>query len=257
MSYLGDFVGTETIPIPITTNDGSGGRVEPNTAFEVADIRVYKGVSATQRSSEAGYAIAAAFDSMVGVQLFSVDLSDDTDAGFFAAGNDYTVVLYPDETVDSQNISRIIAQFSIQNRFMRGTDSAATSSALTTHDNKIGTIENLGSGANVGKNLRDIAGATFATGTDSNEAIRNNQGAPLTSQQTRDAMNLDPSTISYGDLSTLSIDRIIRRTRTMLPSDDTGTTGGGLSTITRNEPDGGDALITITYTNSTGTSVEY
>ena len=129
MSYLGDFIGTETIPIPISTNDGSGGRVEPSTAFEVADIRIYKGVSATQRSSEAGYAIAAAFDSMVGVQMFSVDLSDDTDTGFFAAGNDYSVVLYPDETVDSQSISKVIAQFSIQNRYMRGTDSGSTLSA--------------------------------------------------------------------------------------------------------------------------------
>jgi hypothetical protein len=131
MSYLGDFVGTETIPIPITTNDGSGGRVEPSTAFEVADIRVYKGVSATQRSSEAGFAIAAAFDSMVGVQMFSIDLSDNTDAGFFAAGNDYSVILYPDETVDTQNISKVIATFSIQNRYMRGTASAALASVCT------------------------------------------------------------------------------------------------------------------------------
>ena len=130
-NYLGDFVGTETIPIPISTNDNSGGRVEPSDAFEVADIRIYKGVSATQRSTEAGYAIAPAFDSMEGIQLFSVDLSDNTDAGFFAAGNDYFVVLYPDETVDSQNVSKVIAQFSIQNRFMRGTDSALLAANVT------------------------------------------------------------------------------------------------------------------------------
>ena len=63
--YKGDFLGTETIPFPISTNDGSGGRIEPSTAFEVADFRIYKQVSATQRSSEVGYAIAPAFDAMV------------------------------------------------------------------------------------------------------------------------------------------------------------------------------------------------
>ena len=68
---------------------------------------------------------------MVGIQMFSVDLSDNTDAGFFAAGNDYFVVLYPDETVDTQNVSKVIAQFSIQNRFMRGTDSALLAANVT------------------------------------------------------------------------------------------------------------------------------
>ena len=36
----------------------------------------------------------------------------------------------------------------------------------------IGTIEDLGTGATLGKNNRDIAGATFVTGSDSNESIR-------------------------------------------------------------------------------------
>jgi len=36
----------------------------------------------------------------------------------------------------------------------------------------IGTVEDLGNGTTLAKNNRDIAGATFATGTDSNESIR-------------------------------------------------------------------------------------
>lgn len=35
----------------------------------------------------------------------------------------------------------------------------------------IGTVQDLGSGATISKNLGDLAGATFSTGTDSNEAI--------------------------------------------------------------------------------------
>jgi hypothetical protein len=102
-----------TIYIGFTTNDGSGGRVEPNSAFEAADVRIYKNNSATQRSSESGFTMTSPFDSMVGVQWLTVDLSDNTDAGFYAAGSFYTVVLYPDETVDSQNISKILGTFSI------------------------------------------------------------------------------------------------------------------------------------------------
>jgi hypothetical protein len=38
---------------------------------------------------------------------------------------------------------------------------------------KLGTMPNLGGGANLGQAVRDLAGATFDTSTDSNEAIRN------------------------------------------------------------------------------------
>ena len=116
MNYIGDYLEGQTVNLLFTTNNSAGGRVEPSTAFESADIRIYKNTSATQRSSEAGIVMTSPFDSMVGVQALSIDLSDNTDAGFYAAGNDYTVVLYPDETVDSQNISKVLAQFSIENR---------------------------------------------------------------------------------------------------------------------------------------------
>jgi len=73
--------------------------------------------------------------------------------------------------LDAANLPTDIA--AIPTTAMRGTDSAALASALTTHDNKLGTINNLGAGATVGDNLGDMAGATFATATDSLEAIRN------------------------------------------------------------------------------------
>ena len=117
MNYLGDYEADSTVYSMFSTNDASGGRVEPNSAFEAADIRIYKNGSATQRSSESGYTMTSPFDSMVGVQFLSIDLSDNTDAGFYAAGNDYTVVLYPDETVDGQNVSKVLFQFSIENRY--------------------------------------------------------------------------------------------------------------------------------------------
>jgi len=44
--------------------------------------------------------------------------------------------------------------------------------ALDLNVGEIGTPQNLGGGANLSQNLRDMAGATFATGTDSLEAVR-------------------------------------------------------------------------------------
>lgn len=116
-NYLGDFNGTETLPIPFTTHAAAGGSIAPLSAFEVADIRIYKGVSDTERGSTAGYAIVSPFDGVTGLHMFSVDLSDNTTAGFFAAGNDYSVVLVPDtETVDGQTVVKVLAKFSIKNR---------------------------------------------------------------------------------------------------------------------------------------------
>jgi len=49
----------------------------------------------------------------------------------------------------------------------------ATAANQTTLINAIGTMTDLGGGADIANNLADMAGATFATGTDSLEAIRN------------------------------------------------------------------------------------
>ena len=117
MSYLGDFSVGSTVDLFIPTRAGDGRRVNPSTAFEANDFRVYKNGSATQRSSEAGFTITSPFDSLVGMSVLSIDLSDNTDSGFYAAGNDYTVVAYPDETIDGVSVAEVVARFSIENRF--------------------------------------------------------------------------------------------------------------------------------------------
>ena len=132
MNYIGDFAEDSTVRIALTTNDGSGGAVAPSSAFEVADFRVYKNGSATQKTSDNGMTITSPFDSVVGLHVLEIDTSNDTgDSGFWTTGADYWVIAVPDETVDSQTVVQVVASFSIQNRYMRGTDSAATSSQAT------------------------------------------------------------------------------------------------------------------------------
>lgn len=116
MSYLGDFKAGATVTKPFVTSAATGAAVAPSSAFEAADVRVYKNASATQRSSAAGITMTSPFDSITGGHMLAIDLSDDTDAGFYAAGNDYHVMLVPDETVDSVAVVAVLFSFSIQNR---------------------------------------------------------------------------------------------------------------------------------------------
>lgn len=115
--YLGDVNASSVVEIYFATAAAAGGVVAPSSAFEVADVVVYKNHSTTQRSSAAGMTMTSPFDSIVGLHQLSIDTSDNTDAGFWAAGSDYTVVLIPDtETVDGQTIVAVLARFSIANR---------------------------------------------------------------------------------------------------------------------------------------------
>jgi hypothetical protein len=91
-----------TVRFAFTTSAAAGGAVAPSSGFEAADLLVYKDGSATQRSSASGITMTSPFDSITGLHHVSIDLTDNTDAGFWAAGSWYMVVLSPDtETVDS------------------------------------------------------------------------------------------------------------------------------------------------------------
>ena len=119
MKYMGDYADDSTVRIFFTTNDGSGGAVAPSTAFEAADIVIYKNNSATQKATTNGITMTSPFDTVTGLHLVEIDCSNDTgDSGFWATGNDYSVVLSPDETVDSQTVVSAVAQFSIENRIV-------------------------------------------------------------------------------------------------------------------------------------------
>lgn len=99
-----------------STHAAAGGNVAPNSAFEAADLRIYKAAggaafSATQRSSANGITMTSPFDSLTGFHDVVIDLTDNTDAGFYAAGSFYSVVLAPDETVDSQTITGLVLAY--------------------------------------------------------------------------------------------------------------------------------------------------
>jgi hypothetical protein len=99
-----------------STHAAAGGNVAPQSAFEAADLRIYKATdgaafSATQRSSANGITMTSPFDTLTGVHDVDIDLTDNTDAGFYAAGSFYSVVLSPDETIDSQTITGVVLAY--------------------------------------------------------------------------------------------------------------------------------------------------
>lgn len=100
-----------TLPFPVTTHAQTGAAVAPSTAFEAADFILYKNGSATQRSSTSGWTITSPFDSITGLHMLLIDLTDNTDAGFYSAGGCFTLVLSPDETVDGLAVVRVVGTF--------------------------------------------------------------------------------------------------------------------------------------------------
>lgn len=116
MNYLGDFPTGATVYVPFHTFASTGASVTL-TGLAVTDIEIYKNGGTTQRSSDAGYTLLDTdgidFDGITGLHGFSIDLSDNTDAGFYAAGNEYQVAV-SSVTVDSQTVNFWSATFSIE-----------------------------------------------------------------------------------------------------------------------------------------------
>ena len=132
--YRGDYAAGATVRIFFSTSLASGARGAFSDALEANDVRIYKDGGTTERTSTSGVTVTSAFDSLVGVHCVTIDLSDNADAGFYAAGHDYVVVLYPDtELVDSLAVGAPIGEFSIQNR--------QSSSALATAQSDITAIK--------------------------------------------------------------------------------------------------------------------
>jgi len=99
-----------------STHAAAGGNVAPLSGFEAADLRIYKAAdsaafSATQRSSAIGITMTSPFDSLTGFHDVVIDLTDNTDAGFYGGGF-FSVVLAPDtETIDSQTVTAIVLAY--------------------------------------------------------------------------------------------------------------------------------------------------
>lgn len=113
--HLGDFLAGETVEFKWNTISNANGSASRVASPPNGTISIYKNGSATQRASSSGITDTPDFDGLTGVHHLSIDLSDNADAGFYAAGNDYQVVV-AGLTIDALTINAVIAEFSIENR---------------------------------------------------------------------------------------------------------------------------------------------
>lgn len=113
---LGTVPAGTTIYIPFSSYAGATGASVTMTGLAVTDIEIYKNGSPTQRSSDAGYTLLDTdgidFDGITGLHGFSIDLSDNTDSGFFSVGAWYMVAVSA-VTIDGQTVNFWAAVFRI------------------------------------------------------------------------------------------------------------------------------------------------
>lgn len=115
-SYFGDYPLNAVVRIPWNSSASDGASITRSTN---GTMRIYKNNSTTQRTSLNGVTDSEDFDGIVGTMHVNIDLSDNTDAGFYAADNDYHVML-EGATIDVKVVNAWVGSFSIHNRVKTG-----------------------------------------------------------------------------------------------------------------------------------------
>lgn len=108
--HVGDFPTSATVICLYNTNDQTGASITRSTD---GTLKIFKNTSATERTSLAGVTQTEDFDSATGVHAISIDTSDNTDAGFYAAGNEYHVV-NTGMVIDTKTVNAHLCSFSIE-----------------------------------------------------------------------------------------------------------------------------------------------
>jgi hypothetical protein len=111
--FLGDYNTTETVDVPFnafSSDDPSASVTITNLA--AGDVEIHKDGSTTQRASDNGVTVSIDFDTVTGNHMVHVDLSDNSDAGYYAAGSRYAVRM-EGTTIDGATINAWIGSFSI------------------------------------------------------------------------------------------------------------------------------------------------
>lgn len=153
-----DYPEDSTIRLGFTSTSPDGTLTAPSAAFTAADFAIYKDGSATQKTTTNGITVTSPFDSITGRHLISIDTSNDTgDAGFWAAGSVYEVVLSTAKTVDSKSVSGYsVGEFRLGGVRIDSASVTAVQSGLSTLDEAgVRTAVGLGS-ANLDTQLADL-----------------------------------------------------------------------------------------------------
>src|SRR3972149_4601557 len=111
---LGDFPVNGKVSFLWNTNDQTGASITRSTD---GTLKIFKANAtavtwATERTSLAGVTQLEDFDA-TGIHSVYIDLSDNTDVGFYAAGGEYQVAIVG-AVVDTKTVNAVLASFSIE-----------------------------------------------------------------------------------------------------------------------------------------------
>jgi hypothetical protein len=116
MYQPGDVPAGSTLYIPFDTYGKTNPGSITASGLATTDIEIYKNGSTTQRASDNGYSLPDTdgidFDGLTGIHGINVDLSDNSDSGFYAVGSSYRVVV-SSITVDGETVNFTAAIFRI------------------------------------------------------------------------------------------------------------------------------------------------
>lgn len=175
--HLGNVDANSTLYIPFASYDSNGASVTL-TGLAVTDIEIYKNGSVTQRSSDAGYTLLDTdgidFDGITGIHGFSIDLADNTDAGFYAAGSFYWVVVSA-VTIDSQTVNFIAATFRIGPQAANVTQFGGSNGTFSSGRPEVNTTHAAGTAWGSGA----ITAASIATGAIDADALAADAGTEI------------------------------------------------------------------------------
>jgi hypothetical protein len=141
MINLGKVKPGSTIYIPFTSFEAATGAPTATTNFAAGDVLVYKDGNTTKRASANGITATTSLDSKVGINLITIDLSDNTTADFWASGSRY-VVCVGDITVDTQEVRFVAATFEIGYPGSLLDTTIATLSSQTSFTLTVGSADN-------------------------------------------------------------------------------------------------------------------
>jgi len=184
-SYLGDYTTANTVYVYWNTFDSNDPSASVTlTGLALGDILIYKNGSTTERSSTAGFTLLDTdgidFDGKTGIHGFSIDLSNNTDSGFYAAGGEYTVVV-ASVTVDAATVNFVAAHFSIERTggalaLLKGTNSLSDiESKIDTLTTNVATVDTVVDG--IVTTLGTPAGASVSADIAAIEAQTDDIGA--------------------------------------------------------------------------------
>lgn len=196
-----------TLYIPFHTFDSNDPSASVTlTGLLASDIEVYKDGSTTQRASDSGYALLDTdgidFDTITGIHGISIDLADNTTAGFWAAGSQYWVVI-SSVTVDAATINFILCTFKI------GLEDAVLNTTIATLSSQTSFTLTTGPAEDDALNgcivyIHDVASAVqggFAVVQDytgSTKTVTLTAGTTFTAAATDNISFFPPSNAAYG-----------------------------------------------------------